>query len=100
MARVVVSGPAKRDARRILSDLNDKAGRLVAARYAIEFEATFRRLAVFPGIGAPRPALGTHARMAVVKPYVVIYDWQEDTVTVLRILHGRRNLTRKLVRSG
>jgi toxin ParE1/3/4 len=100
MAGVIVSEPAKRDVRRILSDLDDKAGHVVAARYAVEFEATYRRLAAFPGIGAPRPALGPQARIAVVKPYVVISDWTEDAVTVLRVLHGRRNITRKLVRGG
>jgi toxin ParE1/3/4 len=73
---------------------------LVATRYAVEFEATYRRLAAFPGIGTPRPALGPQTRIAIVTPYVVIYDWAEDTVTVLGVLHGRRNITRKLVRGG
>jgi plasmid stabilization system protein ParE len=33
-----------------------------------------------------------------VLPYIVIYDYEEDTVTVLRVLHGKRNITRDLIR--
>jgi plasmid stabilization system protein ParE len=33
-----------------------------------------------------------------VLPYIVIYDFEDDTVTVLRVLHGKRDLTRELVR--
>jgi plasmid stabilization system protein ParE len=29
---------------------------------------------------------------------VIVYDHVGDTVIVLRVLHGRRNITRKLVR--
>jgi plasmid stabilization system protein ParE len=40
MARVVVTNQAKRDLRRIFSDLNERAGYRVAARYAADFKAT------------------------------------------------------------
>jgi plasmid stabilization system protein ParE len=33
-----------------------------------------------------------------VLPYIVIYNHEEDTVTVLRVLHGKRNITRDLIR--
>jgi plasmid stabilization system protein ParE len=38
--------------------------------------------------------------MVVVYPYVLIYDYARDdnTVTLLRILHGRRDITPALVR--
>jgi plasmid stabilization system protein ParE len=39
MARVIVAERAKRDVRRILSDLYERAGYRVAARYADEFKA-------------------------------------------------------------
>lgn len=38
------------------------------------------------------------ARLGVVEPYVVIYDYRPDVVTVLRVLDGRRKLTRRLIR--
>jgi toxin ParE1/3/4 len=55
----------------------------------------FDRLAEYPDSGAPRASLGRDIRIGVVSPYVVIYRHREadDTVTVLRIIHGRRNIT-------
>jgi plasmid stabilization system protein ParE len=98
MARVRVTELAKRDLRRILSDLNERAGFRVVERYAVEFKDAYRRLAEMPGIGPPRPALGPHARIAIVRPYIIIYDHDDDAVTVLRVLHGKRDITRDLVR--
>jgi toxin ParE1/3/4 len=47
----------------------------------------------------PRLALGPNTRVAIVFPYILIYEYvtHDDTVTVLRILHGRRNVTRALL---
>ena len=98
MARIVVTERAKHDVRRILPDLNERAGFRVAARYASEFKAAYRRLAKVPASGPPRPVLGPKTRIAIVLPYIVIYDQEDDAITVLRVLHGRRNITRDLVR--
>ena len=98
MARVIVTQRAKRDLRRILSDLNERAGYSIAARYAADFKTTYRRLVDVPSGGPPRPALGSKTRIAIVSPYIVIYDHDDDLVTVLRVLHGKRNITRDLIR--
>ena len=99
MARVIVTDPAKRDLRRILSDLAERAGYRVAERYGVEFKATYRRLSAFPNSGPPRPTLGSKIRIALVLPYLVIYENGDDgSVTVLRVLHGKRNITRDLIR--
>ncbi len=47
----------------------------------------------------PRPSLGPNTRVAVVAPYLFIYDYtlDDDTLTLLRILHGRRNVSRALL---
>jgi plasmid stabilization system protein ParE len=50
-----------------------------------------------PDIGPPRHALGP-ARVVIILPYLVIYEHQENVVTVLRVLHGKRNITRDLLR--
>jgi plasmid stabilization system protein ParE len=50
-----------------------EAGILVAEKYDAAFRALLQRLADFPGIGAPRPALGEGVRICVISPYVVIY---------------------------
>jgi len=98
MARVIVTERAKRDLRRILSDLDERAGYGVAARYAADFKTAYRRLVSFPASGPTRPALGPKTRIAIVLPYIVIYEHADDNVTVLRVLHGRRNITRDLIR--
>jgi plasmid stabilization system protein ParE len=98
MARVVVTAQAKHDLRRILSNLNERAGYRVAERYAADFKSVYRRLAEVPAGGPPRPELGPDARIAIVLPYLVIYDYSDDLVTVLRILHAKRNITRDLIR--
>ena len=64
--------------------LKDKAGPDVATRY--------------PRSGARRSKLGRNLRIAVVEPYIVIYDVRDDTVRIVRIVDGRRNITRRLVR--
>ncbi len=99
MARVIVTDPARHDLRRILSDLTERAGYRVAERYGAEFKATYRRLSTLPESGSPRPLLGSKIRIALVLPYLVFYENMDDgSVTVLRVLHGKRNITRDLIR--
>jgi toxin ParE1/3/4 len=45
----------------------------------------------FPGIGQKRDDLRPGLRCFVVSPYVVFYRPIEDTIEVLRILHGARH---------
>lgn len=100
MARVFVTGPADADTDSIFRNLGRNAGVAVAIRYEAEFDNLFRRLERFPESGAPRPALGAATRLSVVSPYVVIYDYVEsdDRVLVLRILHGHRKITRRMLK--
>jgi plasmid stabilization system protein ParE len=58
------------------------------------------RVALFPGTGSPRPELGTDARTTMADPYLLIYDHHLDqgTVDLLRVVHGRRNITMELIR--
>jgi toxin ParE1/3/4 len=46
--------------------------------------------------------LGPNARIAIISPYLLIYDYsaKDDAVTLLRILHERRNITQELIRGG
>ena len=97
MARVVITDPADADSTEIIRDLTAKVGELVADRYEVEFDALYRRLATFPESGAPRPKLGRFIRIGLVSPYVVVYRHvpDDDLVAVIRILHGRRRITRR-----
>jgi toxin ParE1/3/4 len=48
----------------------------------------------FPGMGQSRDDLRPGLRCFVVSPYVVFYRPIEDTIEVLRILHGARDISR------
>ncbi len=99
MARVVIASSADADYAEILSDLVTKAGWNVASKYDGLFERLYDRLADHPRSGAPRPVLGLNIRIGIVSPYIVVYrNEEDDTVTVLRIVHGRRRITGKMLR--
>ena len=99
MARVVITAAADGDAAAIIDDLAAKAGANVAVRYDADFDALYQRLKQFPESGAPRRKLGETVRIGVVFPYVVFYRYVEadDIVFVLRVLHGRRKITRRML---
>jgi toxin ParE1/3/4 len=98
VAHVVIAGAADADAAAIADDLAAKVGANVAARYDADFDAFYQRLKQFPESAPPRK-LGATVRIGVVFPYVVFYRYVEadDAVFVLRVLHGRRKITRRML---
>ncbi len=98
MATVQITASADADLGDIVSDLASRAGWTIAQRYAAAFDALFARLADHPAMGPLRPELGPHTRIGVVQPYIAIYEYSENDVTILRVLHGRRNVTARLIR--
>ena len=98
MARLIVSRETQADLDDILAHLVAIAGKSVALHYGERFRAAVRHLMDFPATGAMRPRLGADIRIWVVAPYVVFYgfDIDDDTVRVVRILHGRCNVTERL----
>jgi toxin ParE1/3/4 len=99
MARVVVASSADADVYAIQTELTKAAGLPTVARYTALLESLYDRLATYPDSGAPRPGLGKDIRVGIVFPYVVIYRHRkaDDTVTILRVIHGRRNITDKSI---
>jgi toxin ParE1/3/4 len=97
MALLVVAGTARLDVREILTKLGEAAGYPVARRYGARFKAMYRYIAQYPAAGAPRPALGLQIRIRVVQPFVVIYAYDGREVTILRVVDGRREITRQLL---
>src|SRR5437868_3537607 len=99
MTRIVVSPKASSDFLNILERLADLAGSVIADRYASNLDLIYERLLRFPEIGSRRPRLGSLARIVVLDPYIVVYDYlrNDDIVHVVRIVDGRRNITRRLI---
>ena len=101
MARVIVTAPADADAGEVLGRIAAEAGVGHAEKFNARFEALYDRLADHPGSCRTRPELGPHIRAGVVFPYLVIYRHVDGdkTVSVIRILHGRRKISRSLLRA-
>ena len=101
-ARIVFTESADSDSAYIYADLHGKAGTPTVVKYRALFRRLYERLADFPKSGAPRPKLGPHIRVGIVSPYIVIYRYSEadNSVIVLRIVHGRRKITGKLLSTG
>jgi len=85
--------------RRFCTTLEREAGPRVAEAYGHKIGLCLERIVEFPGIGTRRPALGADTRIGIVRPYILIYDYTaaDDTLTLLRIVHGKRNITRRLI---
>lgn len=98
MVQLVLTEQADADLAAILIYLAHEAGVATAERYAREFDALFDRLMDFPHLGAPRTELGPNLRIAIVSPYLAFYDYDAAAgmILILRILHGRRNITEEL----
>jgi toxin ParE1/3/4 len=100
MTRLVVTADADVDLNEVLDYLKQQASAPVAEEYGRKFRLCIERLLEFPGTGPRRPALGPNVRIGIVPPYILIYDYMadDDTLILLRIVHGKRNITRRLVR--
>lgn len=93
MTRLVLTPAALNDANEIFEYLAAEAGRAVADKYRMSFDNLFRLLRDYSDVGPVRSRLGRGVRIGVVDPYLAIYRHDLDTVTVLRIVHGRRRIT-------
>ena len=100
MARLIVTSRARADIRQIIDYLEAHAGRSVALRFALEFDAAFDQIAELPMIGSPRAEFGPYTRLWIVNPYLVYYDFDAagDIAVMLRVLHGHRLITMDMLR--
>lgn len=63
-----------------------------AERLAERITHATDRLADFPESGSPRPELGRDVRSIVVGRYIVVYRVGPDSVDIVRVVHGAREL--------
>jgi toxin ParE1/3/4 len=102
MTRLVVTSDAEADFNDIIDYLSSEAGSAVAADYVRKFRVSLARLIDLSAPGStPARARRQCARIGVVPPYVLIYDFTaaDDTLMLLRIVHGKRNITNRLLGS-
>jgi hypothetical protein len=100
MTQLVVTADAQTDTFAVLADLEAKAGAPVVMRgtFVLQSNASLRCCRA----ARPRPALGADARCVIVPPYLLIYDYAlgENAVVLLRVLRGRRRITRETTQRG
>lgn len=63
-----------------------------AIRFVELLEEKFQLLAASPGMGRPRPDLGTELRGFPVDGYVIFYRETDRGIDVVRVLHGARDI--------
>ena len=100
--RVIITDLADADTAEILAGIAREAGYRAAEKYNFRIERLYDRLAEHPDSCEARPRLGAHIRVGVVVPYLVIYRHAigDDTVSIVRVVHGRRKITRKLLQGS
>jgi len=94
--RVVFGAQARRDLDKIWTHVaHDSVD--AAEKVVDRIERAVRLLAFSPGIGHERPELRGHRyRVWAVYSYLVIYRYGPKTLTVVRVVHGARDLRRVL----
>jgi toxin ParE1/3/4 len=98
--RLIISERADEDWSAILETLARGGGDAALTKYMNRLDRLYEVLAERPDICANRPRLGKYVRAAVVHPYLVIYQHVpgDAAVEVIRIVHGRRKITRRALR--
>ena len=89
--KIVVSDEADNDLMQIFSYLNQQSSQATPSILEA-INSCFVNLTSFPLRGSPRPDLGRDVRCAIVSPYLVLYAARRDHVTILRVLHGSRDI--------
>ena len=89
--KIIVSDKADNDLLQISSYLSERS--LQATQSILdEIDRCFVNLTSFPLRGSPRSDLGRDVRSVIVSPYLILYAARRDHVTILRVLHGSRDI--------
>jgi toxin ParE1/3/4 len=89
--KIIVSDEADNDLVQIFSYLNQRSSQATQS-ILDDIDRCFVNLTSFPLRGSPRPDLGRDVRSAIVSPYLILYAARQDHVTILRVLHGSRDI--------
>jgi len=88
--KIIVSDEADNDLMQIFSYLSQQSPQ--ATQSILDaINRCFVNLKSFPLQGAPCPDLGQDVRSAIVSP-LILYAARLDHVTILRVLHGSRDI--------
>jgi toxin ParE1/3/4 len=94
--RVVYTDAARIDLREIAAYFRNAAGDVVAEATASKITYKIETLGVRPARQRLRKELGSGLRAVPVGNYLIFYRVEAGTVSIVRILHGSRNISEKL----
>jgi toxin ParE1/3/4 len=89
--RLVVSEQAGRDLQHIYSYLAER-NPSVAETIIKQIDQKFQNLSHFPFIGRERSSLAPGVRSIVAGMYVIFYLVERDSIAIVRVLDGRRDI--------
>ena len=99
MANVILSRDAYRDLVEIVDYGEAQFGREAADAYQDAIDRAFeRRLGSYPRSGEARPRFGRNVRCLLCNRHRILYEFGNDTLVVLRILHHSRDVQRHLAK--
>jgi toxin ParE1/3/4 len=93
----ILSKDAFADLREIRDYLREQAGTGVALRFVRELRAAMNRISLDPMAGHVREDLtSSRFRVWTVSSYLIFYIGTRKPIPIVRILHGRRNISAAL----
>ena len=98
MAQLRFAPAAARDLRKITEDIVAAKGQPVAVAFIGRLRRSLEGLVDFPHMGRRRAGFGPGVRSWAFAPYVAFYRQSGDDIEIIRIIHGRRRITRRLLR--
>ena len=90
--QVVLSREAQRNLDEIEAYILEQSGEGRAAAVMTRLQKTMHNLAAMPGMGRRKPYVDRNTRSFPVLSWTIFYTLREDGITVVRILHGHRDL--------
>jgi len=98
MARLRLSPAAARDLQQISEDIAAAAEERIALAFMGRLRRSLEGLTDFPRMGRLRMGFGVGVRSWTLSPYIAFYRTSGPDVEIIRIVHGRRQITRRLLR--
>jgi toxin ParE1/3/4 len=99
MLQIVYSPEARADLAAIAAYLAEHASETVAERFLDRLRLGIENMATIPGSRPLVPELGPDLRRLVVGHYLIFYRFDDETIFIIRVLHGARDITARLFAS-
>jgi toxin ParE1/3/4 len=97
VVRVVVSLSARSDILAIHSYLAERSP-VTADRLLVRFSQRFDELCQFPFLGPDRSELRASLRGLLMDGYIAFYIVETDRIVIVRVIDGRMNIKRELLK--